>query len=178
MRTLTQQLSMYASYHRDRRNIATHFVGVPLIVVAVLAALARPAVHVAHLPLSPALLLLAGGIGFYLQLDLRFGLAMTAVTTPAFLLAAWIAGSSTVTWLITSSVLFVSGWTIQFVGHAFEGRKPAFVDDLIGLLIGPLFLVAETAFALGLRAELRDAVHAHVGAVDARGAERPVQTAG
>jgi uncharacterized membrane protein YGL010W len=47
---------------------------------------------------------------------------------------------------------------IQFIGHAFEGRKPAFVDDLVGLLIGPLFLVAETAFALGLSPALRQQV--------------------
>jgi uncharacterized membrane protein YGL010W len=25
---------------------------------------------------------------------------------------------------------------IQFIGHWYEGRKPAFVDDLIGLLVG------------------------------------------
>jgi len=52
----------------------------------------------------------------------------------------------------------VIGWIIQFVGHYYEGRKPAFVDDLTGLVIGPLFLVAETAFALGLRVKLRDEV--------------------
>ncbi|ALF90292.1 hypothetical protein RSUY_39850 (plasmid) [Ralstonia solanacearum] len=50
------------------------------------------------------------------------------------------------------------GWIVQFVGHYYEGRKPAFVDDLAGLVIGPLFLVAETAFAIGLRGALRDEV--------------------
>ncbi|WP_116387011.1 Mpo1-like protein, partial [Cupriavidus oxalaticus] len=49
---------------------------------------------------------------------------------------------------------------IQFIGHYYEGRKPAFVDDLAGLLIGPLFLVAETAFALGLARDTRDAMAA------------------
>lgn len=28
-----KQLAMYASYHQDRRNIATHMVGIPLIVL-------------------------------------------------------------------------------------------------------------------------------------------------
>jgi uncharacterized membrane protein YGL010W len=65
-----------------------------------------------------------------------------------------IASHSMVSWLVTSLGLFLVGWAIQFVGHLYEGKKPAFVDDLIGLLVGPLFLVAETAFVLGLRSDL------------------------
>ena len=52
------------------------------------------------------------------------------------------------------------GWVIQFVGHVFEGRKPAFVDDIMGLIIGPLFVVAEVGFALGLRREVLVAMRA------------------
>jgi len=35
MRNATELMVQYAHYHRDRRNIATHFVGIPLIVLAV-----------------------------------------------------------------------------------------------------------------------------------------------
>ena len=42
MRTATELLTQYAAYHRDRRNIISHFVGVPLIVFAVGVLLARP----------------------------------------------------------------------------------------------------------------------------------------
>ena len=35
MKTLIDQLSQYADYHRDPRNILTHFFGVPLIMWAV-----------------------------------------------------------------------------------------------------------------------------------------------
>ncbi len=59
--------------------------------------------------------------------------------------------------------MFVVGWVFQFVGHYYEGRKPAFVDDLSGLIIGPLFVAAEFAFAMGLRKEVQDAVEAKVG---------------
>ena len=31
MKTLIDHLSQYADYHRDPRNIHTHFVGVPMI---------------------------------------------------------------------------------------------------------------------------------------------------
>jgi uncharacterized membrane protein YGL010W len=34
--------------------------------------------------------------------------------------------------------LFFIGWVLQFIGHYFEGRKPAFVDDVVGLLKGHL----------------------------------------
>jgi uncharacterized membrane protein YGL010W len=61
--------------------------------------------------------------------------------------------TSSLAW-IYGGVFFVVGWAIQAVGHIFEGKKPAFVDDVIGLLIGPLFVVAELAFALRLRVSL------------------------
>ncbi len=163
MRTLTEQLSAYAAYHRDRRNIATHFVGIPMIVLSVFAFTARTTASVAGFPVSPALLVLVLGVAFYLKLDRRFGLAMLAVTTPACLFGAWLAAGTFAQWLGGAVGLFVVGWVIQFVGHYFEGKKPAFVDDLVGLLVGPLFVVAEVAFALGLRSEVHDAIVAKVG---------------
>jgi uncharacterized membrane protein YGL010W len=35
--------------------------------------------------------------------------------------------------------LFTVGWTFQFVGHIFEGKKPSFVDDKRSLVIGALW---------------------------------------
>ena len=52
---------------------------------------------------------------------------------------------------------------MQFVGHWFEGRKPAFVDDLVGLMVGPLFVVAEVAFFAGLRGDVRREVERRAG---------------
>ena len=43
MRTATELLVQYAAYHRDRRNIVSHFIGVPMIVFAIGVLLARPA---------------------------------------------------------------------------------------------------------------------------------------
>ncbi len=54
MKTGLDQLSNYAAYHRDRRNIATHLVGVPMIVFAVVTLLSRPAFEVGGLALTPA----------------------------------------------------------------------------------------------------------------------------
>jgi uncharacterized membrane protein YGL010W len=163
MRTLVEQLTMYANYHRDRRNIATHFVGIPMIVVSITALLARPSLDVAGFALTPLLVVATLSTLFYLALDVRFGLAMAAVLAGAGVLGMLIAAQPSSVWLAISIGLFIVGWIIQFVGHFFEGKKPAFVDDLVGLLIGPLFVTAEVAFALGLRREVHDEIVRRAG---------------
>ena len=55
---------------------------------------------------------------------------------------------------IVAISIFVIGWVIQFIGHKYEKAKPAFMDDLNQLLIGPFFLMAELYFILGLEKEL------------------------
>ncbi len=163
MRNLTDQLANYAAYHRDRRNIATHFIGIPMIVFAITVLLSRPAFEVAGILLNPAWIAVAASGVFYLMLSRAYGLVMTAL----FALSAWasglVAAQSTATWLATGIGFFVVGWVLQFIGHYYEGRKPAFVDDLVGLLIGPLFVVAEVAFALGLSSGLKNEIEKRVG---------------
>ena len=44
MKALEDQMSFYAAYHQDGRNKATHFVGVPLIMLAILVPLTWPTV--------------------------------------------------------------------------------------------------------------------------------------
>jgi uncharacterized membrane protein YGL010W len=118
---------------------------------------------VGGVPVSPALLLSVAAALYYLKLDRRFGVAMTAIAALACSISAALASLTTMAWLAAGLGLFVVGWVVQFVGHAFEGRKPAFVDDLVGLLIGPLFVTAEVAFALGLRPELHAEVERRAG---------------
>ena len=76
-----------------------------------------------------------------------------------------LAQQSTMVWLSSGLAMFVIGWVIQFVGHHYEGRKPAFVDDVSGLIVGPLFVVAEVAFLLGMRHELKEQIEARAGVV-------------
>lgn len=163
MKTLIDQLGQYAEYHRDRRNIATHFVGIPLIVVAVAVLLSRPGFDAFGLWLSPAALVSLVSAFYYLRLDLRFGLVMAVLLWLSLWVGAALAVQGTATWLGAGLGMFVVGWVIQFVGHYYEGRKPAFVDDLTGLIIGPLFVVAELAFLLGLRKDVERAVEKRAG---------------
>mgnify|MGYP000432132304 CR=1 FL=1 len=154
MSDATELMSRYAAYHRDRRNIATHFVGIPLIVFAVGALLARPAYAAGGVALTPAMALWLLTTLWYLSRgNVALGLATSLVNLALILGAAPLGGLPTGAWLAWSLGLFVVGWAFQFVGHYYEGRKPAFVDDLRGLLVGPMFVVAEALFGLVLGIE-------------------------
>ena len=39
--------------------------------------------------------------------------------------------------------LFVVGWTLQFIGHAFEGKPPEFLKDWRFLLVGSRWWLAK-----------------------------------
>ncbi|NYD90752.1 Mpo1 family 2-hydroxy fatty acid dioxygenase [Sphingomonas melonis] len=156
MTDLARHLSAYADYHRDERNIATHMVGIPLIVLAIAVLASRPGWTPAEgIVLTPAMLLSAAAALFYLRLDRRFGLVMAALLALGCWAGVAIAGLPNAAWLALGIGGFVAGWAFQFLGHYYEGRKPAFVDDLSGLIVGPLFVVAELAFLAGLRLEVK-----------------------
>lgn len=163
MRTAQQLLTQYAAYHRDRRNIATHFVGVPMIVFGVGALLAP--VHLVVNDVTITLAWLAFGVAalWYLSRGLVLRLATSAVVGVLILLAHGATEGSVASWLAWGLGFFGVGWLVQFVGHYYEGRKPAFVDDLVGLLVGPMFVVAEWLFMLGWNKPLQAAIEAEVG---------------
>ena len=94
-----------------------------------------------------------------MALDLGIGLIMAAIMLPTWYAAEALVGalvgalgpSSTV---VAFLVLFVGGWILQFIGHYYEGKRPALVDNIFQGFIGPMFLVAETLVAAGYRADL------------------------
>lgn len=165
MKSLVDHLSQYAAYHRDPRNIVSHFIGIPMIVVAVAVLLSRPEWQVAGLWLSPAVLLALFAAGFYLRLELALGVLMSVLMGLSVWAGHGLAAQNTLVWLSSGIGLFVVGWVIQFVGHYYEGRKPAFVDDVSGLIVGPLFVVAELAFLVGLRHDLKRQIEERSGPV-------------
>ena len=175
MRGATELLSQYAMYHRDRRNIASHFVGVPMIVFAVGVLLAKPAFMLAGWSLTPAWIVFAAVAIWYLTRgNLQLGLAVTAAVGLLIGLAHRVGDSGTGAWLAWGIGFFVVGWAIQFVGHWYEGRKPAFVDDLIGLLVGPMFVTAELLFSAGLARALAHEIERRAGPTVLRDLAHPV----
>ncbi len=168
-------LRQYAQYHRDRRNILTHFIGVPMIVFAVSVLLTRPSVEVAHWVLTPAWLVFGIAASWYLTRGhLGIGLATTVAVGALTVLAHRVGSAPVGIWLAWGLGFFLVGWVIQFVGHYYEGKKPAFADDLVGLLVGPMFVVLEALAPLGLFKELMAQVEQHAGATHLRDLAHPV----
>jgi uncharacterized membrane protein YGL010W len=170
-------MAQYAAFHRDRRNIATHFVGIPLIVFGVVALLARPAFAVPGLGgwhVTPSAIAWALSSLWYLTRgNLALGLATSLVNLLLVAAALPLGLLDTPAWLGWSLGAFFVGWLIQFIGHYYEGRKPAFLDDMRGLLVGPMFVVAEALFALGWGRKLLAEIEARVGPTHLRDLHAP-----
>jgi uncharacterized membrane protein YGL010W len=157
----------YAQYHRDRRNIATHWVGIPLIIVALGVWLAAPLPGLASL--SWAALFWALSTAWYLGRGALLLGAATALFNGVMILLGMQLAALTPLWGMGPALLgllvFVIGWAFQFLGHLWEGRKPAFADDLVGLLVGPMFLVGEALMVMGLLAPMREQIAREAGAL-------------
>jgi uncharacterized membrane protein YGL010W len=129
---LQEALTDFDTWHTDPRNRACHDVGLPLITLAVLGALARlPIVG----GLDAALVLL--GLTFV------FDVFVSGWLAPGVLIAGlglWAVGASMSGAQL--GVAFVAGWAFQLVGHrVLEGNAPAFTDNLVHLVVGPRWLV-------------------------------------
>jgi len=160
-KSIVEHLTQYAAYHRDRRNIVTHIIGIPMIVFGLLILLSRPEFSAGAVMMTPANIVVILAVFFYVRLDIKIGLLMTLLLWIGLNAAAPLAALTTPQWLSWGVGLFVVGWIFQFIGHYFEGRKPAFVDDLSGLAVGPLFVVTEVLFMLGLRKSLQQEIEAN-----------------
>jgi uncharacterized membrane protein YGL010W len=157
MLNLEDQIALYAAYHQDARNKATHFVGVPLITLAILVPLSWIHMEISEFRVTAAMLLAAAVLAYYFVLDVPLALAMLVVFGLLIWLAERIAALGAVQGWIWFAVLFVGGWILQLVGHVFEGRKPALVDNLFQIFVAPIFLAAEVFFALGYKRHLHAA---------------------
>lgn len=151
-----RQLASYASVHRDRRNKATHFVGIPVIVFSLqlILSLWRFELDDRLWTMSLAITILA--VLGWMALDLGIGLVMAVIMAASWHVAEAIAGalgSAQAVW-IAFIALFVGGWILQFLGHHYEGKRPALIDNIFQAFIGPMFLVAEAMVVMGQRTDL------------------------
>jgi uncharacterized membrane protein YGL010W len=154
MKTIEDQMAFYAAYHQDARNKATHFVGVPAIMLSLFIPLAWIRFEAGGMTLTAAMLFAAVVLVYYFLLDFPLGMAMLVVTAALVWIGHQIAELGTVQGWSWFAALFVGGWVLQLVGHGFEGRRPALADNLFQILVAPIFLAAEVFFALGYKPSL------------------------
>jgi uncharacterized membrane protein YGL010W len=154
-----RQLGIYASVHRDARNKATHFIGIPVIVFSVLLAATQCQFDIDDRRTSAAAVLAVAAVLGWMVLDLGIGVAMAAIMLVMWYAAEALAGALGPTSVWTGfAALFLFGWALQFLGHHFEGKRPALLDNLFQAFVGPMFLVAEVMVMNGYRRDLANSV--------------------
>ena len=158
MKTLEDQMAFYAAYHQDARNKATHFVGVPMIIFGLFIALGWARLEVGGVTLSAAVLFAAMVMVWYFLLDVALALAMLVTNAGLLYLADMVSLQPIGIGALWFLVFFGGGWVIQLVGHVYEGRKPALMDNFFQIFVAPIFLAAEVFFALGYKPGLHAAV--------------------
>ncbi len=131
--TKTELFAEYGSYHADRRNRVCHAFGIPLIVLGIMG--------LAHLvalgPVDLAVVAAIAVLVYYAAIDLRGALLSAVVFAILYAIAMRLP------WEVSLGA-FILGWVFQLVGHRFEGTKPKFLENLVYLLIGPLYIFEET----------------------------------
>jgi len=147
MRTQRQFLDEYRKTHSNPTNALVHTICVPVILFASIGMLWTlplwrwlgfhgPFASWVNGATVVALLTLV----FYAVLSLRAVLYMTAIfAVCAAIVIAMQNADLPVLWICAG--LWIAAWLGQFYGHHVEGAKPAFLDDVVFLLIGPLFIL-------------------------------------
>lgn len=152
MRDIASWFDSYAEDHQNPVNRLIHWVCVPAILWAVIAAL-----WTLPVPVSlgrPGLwcgLIMVGALSFYWRLSRPIGVAMFVVFVFFALISEglyrWL-GPLVLMWLAIA--VFVVAWIGQFIGHRIEGRRPSFMTDLAYLLIGPAWLTGKLLKRAGI----------------------------
>ncbi|MDD8059430.1 MULTISPECIES: DUF962 domain-containing protein [Shewanella] len=157
MKSAVEQLSTYKSVHLNPNNIRTHFIGVPMIIWSAFLMLGTLRVTWQDYQISLAMVVTVVVLAYYMLLHVRLALGLVLFILPVLYTTEQVVHNDHP--FLIAITIFVIGWVIQFVGHKYEKAKPAFMDDINQLLIGPFFLMAELYFILGweknLEAEIK-----------------------
>ena len=160
MKSAVEQLSTYKSVHLNKTNIKTHFVGIPTIIWSLVVWFSLIELPVAlgdsGYSLTLAMIFFTGVAIYYFMLNVSLAIGNLVFIIPVFYVGHLVAQMPHAGWIATGVFLF--GWIFQFIGHHYEKAKPAFVDDLNQLLIGPFFLLAEVFFMLGAQKKLEEEI--------------------
>lgn len=142
MKTENEWLAEYGKSHRNALNEKIHFVCVPAINFSILAFLSA----LPNLPFfgdglfgNWGILAGIGSLLFYLRIGISsFILMALTLSMMGLFIYLWsLVGGHLTSYSVG---IFVIAWIGQFYGHKVEGIKPAFFQDLVFLLIGPLWV--------------------------------------
>jgi len=149
MRSADEWFEAYGESHQHPTNKLIHWICIPPIVFVTLGLLwlvpipglggLMPEGYGSWANLS-SLTMIGVLFGFYLRLSLSIAAFMVAFVS----LCLWgilTIEASEASLGVVCGVVFVVAWIGQFIGHAIEGKKPSFFEDLQFLFVGPAWLV-------------------------------------
>ena len=145
MKNLEEWFFEYGKSHQNEVNIKIHKVCVPVIMLSILGLISlieTPSLFV-DLKINYAHLISVLALIFYATLS--FPLSALMMVLLVFMLETINYAKIHFTFndtLILWVALFLLGWVGQFIGHKIEGKKPSFLQDIVFLLIGPLWVIA------------------------------------
>ncbi len=148
-------VEFYRSFHTHPMNKLIHFICIPLIVLSTLNFLSKLSLQIT-LPLSKnylgskkilkptvtideTVIIISYTLYYYIVYNGKIGLVMQGYICFLRLIGImW--RDLDQKWLKHSIIMFVSAWTMQFLGHVIEGNKPALLTSLSQAVFqAPLF---------------------------------------
>jgi uncharacterized membrane protein YGL010W len=137
---LRKRLNWYSRSHRKLGNIALHTIGIPCLVVAVLALVGKVGMAVGNDGLIaapyPAWGLAAVAGAWYAWLDWRVAALTSLGSVGCLALASFVS-------LPVAGVLVAVGIVVHMIGHfGFEGKAPSTLSDPMSILDAPIWLVS------------------------------------
>lgn len=140
MRNLSQWLADYGESHQNPINQKIHKVAVPGIFLAVVGLIwSIPPIILYGITLNWVWIASVPVLVFYFKLSLSVFLMMLGFVLACISLV-WSIELMQAPVFFVSLILFVVLWLLQFIGHKIEGKKPSFLDDVMFLLIGPIWV--------------------------------------
>lgn len=147
MNKLNDLASIYGSFHQSKANQIMHMIGIPIIIASLLMMANWFTISfLTHGAVQLSWLLIVLVAIYYLQINTKAAIIMPVIYIAMNLIMMAISYPMThKTKIITAIALFVIGWILNFIGHAIEGKKPAFLHNLLQTLIAPIFITEEIA---------------------------------
>lgn len=137
---LRRRLDLYSKTHSRFGNISLHVVGIPCLIIAVLAIVGKLGLTIETdwliAPPLAAWALVAAAAAWYAWLDWRVAI-LTTLGSVACL------GIASVVSLPLAGVLAAVGIVVHMIGHfGIEGKAPSTVSDPLSTLDAPIWLVS------------------------------------
>ena len=128
MKSLDEWMDAYAVSHQNPLNKIIHNVCVPAIFFTVVALIWKLSFFL-FVPIALA------AVAFYFTMGKKVAI-LGAIMIGVSLLLQFIFGFG----YIALIIIFAAAWAGQYYGHKVEGKKPSFLEDLLFLFVGPLWV--------------------------------------